>query len=192
MRPTPVNEEIELDPKEYIFSSTDLRGVINWGNRYFVQISGYNFNELIGKPHNILRHPDMPRVAFKLMWETIQKGDEFVAVVKNMAKSGKYYWVVARIVPIRDEKTNEITGYTAYRRAACKKIQEAVTPLYAELLRIEKEHHNNMFESEQYLKDLLAKEGVTYDEFIKDLIEKNETSANFFGRVKKVFSFGGK
>ncbi|MEA2111286.1 MAG: PAS domain-containing protein [Campylobacterota bacterium] len=90
-RPDPVNEEIVLDPKQYIVSKTDRKGVIEYGNEYFVEISGYKESELIGTPHNLIRHPDMPKVAFKMMWERILKGENFIAIVKNLAKDGRYY-----------------------------------------------------------------------------------------------------
>jgi PAS domain S-box-containing protein len=89
-KPTPIDEEIKLDPKKYIISSTDAKGLITDVNDYFVEISGYSKDELIGKPHNIIRHPDMPKVVFKLMWEQLKSGHDILALVKNLAKDGRY------------------------------------------------------------------------------------------------------
>ena len=84
-RPTPINQEIKLNEKRYIVSKTDPKGIITFANPYFCMICGYSELELLGQPHNIIRHPDMPRIAFKLMWDTIQQGKDFTAVVKNLA-----------------------------------------------------------------------------------------------------------
>ena len=92
-RPTPKDEEIELDPKRYLVSETDEKGIITYVNDYFIEVSGYSKEELIGQPHSILRHPDMPKVIFKLLWETIQTGHNINAVIKNLAKDGRYYWI---------------------------------------------------------------------------------------------------
>jgi aerotaxis receptor len=130
-RPEPIDEEFKLE-QGLIVSSTDLKGIITYANRKFCEIAGYSREELIGKNHNIVRHPDMPRAAFKELWETIQSGKEWTGVVKNLRKDGKYYWVYSHIVPI--EKEGEIVGYTAARRPASQnEINEAI-PLYRELL----------------------------------------------------------
>ena len=90
-QPTPLNEAIKLDKHKYIMSRTDTKGNIEFGNDYFFKISGYSPQELIGKPHNIIRHPDMPKVVFKLMWDRIQSGQNIFAIVKNLAKDGRFY-----------------------------------------------------------------------------------------------------
>ena len=74
-KPTPIDEEIVLDPKRYIVSETDAKGKITFCNDYFIEVAGYSKEELIGVPHNIVRHPDMPKVVFKLLWETISQGN---------------------------------------------------------------------------------------------------------------------
>lgn len=100
-RPAPTQKETFFDFDELFFSRTDLHGVIRFGNEVFVRISGYSREEMIGAPHNIIRHPDMPRSVFKLFWDTIQKGLPIVAYVKNMSASGNHYWVLAAAFPIR-------------------------------------------------------------------------------------------
>ena len=88
-KPTPLDVEIELDSKRYIVSETDETGKITFANDYFMEVSGYSQEELIGKPHSIVRHPDMPKVVFKLLWQTISAGKNINAVVKNLAKDGR-------------------------------------------------------------------------------------------------------
>lgn len=82
---------------ELIVSRTDLNGKITYANETFAQISGYEIDELIGKPHNIVRHPDMPHSIFKTLWETIQRGEMWKGYVKNLRKDGGYYWVYAEV-----------------------------------------------------------------------------------------------
>lgn len=184
--PTPLDQEIKLDPKRYIVSKTDAKGIIEYGNDYFVEISGYKESELMGKPHNIVRHPDMPKVAFKLMWERISKGDNFVAIVKNMAKDGRYYWVFTEFEPKVDALSNEIKGYTAFRKAAPQKAVDAITPIYKKLLEIEAE--GGVEASEKYLKGFLEENRTTYDEFINDLVGNKGLFKAFFSMMKKLFS----
>ena len=96
----PKNIESVFLPDEMFFSTTDLKGIILSGNDVFIRVSKFSKEELIGKPHNIIRHPDMPRIVFKLLWDYIQSGKPIVAYVKNIAKDGSYYWVLATVVPI--------------------------------------------------------------------------------------------
>ena len=119
----PVNKEYFFD-ETAIVSQTDLKGVITYANRSFSKISGYSISELVGKPHNIVRHPDMPKVVFEKMWNTLKAGQVWNGLVKNLRKDGKYYWVNSEILPIRDNN-NSITGYIAARKAASREdIQE--------------------------------------------------------------------
>jgi PAS domain S-box-containing protein len=184
-RPTPINKEIELNPKHYIVSKTDPKGIIEYGNDYFVEISGYKENELIGHPHNIIRHPDMPRVIFKLMWERISKGDNILALVKNLAKDGRYYWVVTEFEPKIDKLTNDIISYTAFRKAAPKKAVEAITPVYKKLLEIEAE--GGMDASEKYLRGFFEDKGTSYDDYINKTVGNTGAFRLFFVAMKKLF-----
>ena len=138
IKPIPIDEEIVLDPKRYIVSETDEKGKITFVNDYFMEVSGYNKEELMGKAHNIVRHPDMPKVVFKLLWETISQGKNINAVVKNLAKDGRYYWIFTEFESRKDADTNEIIGYHADRKAISKHVLEIIANLYAELLEVEK------------------------------------------------------
>jgi len=116
---TPIDEEYFVNAN-VIISQTDLKGVITYANRAFCEASGYKRDELVGKAHNIIRHPAMPRAAFAKMWETIAGGQAWNGLVKNLRKDGKFYWVDTEILPIVDEEEN-ITGYIAARKEASRK-----------------------------------------------------------------------
>ncbi len=113
-RPEPIDEEVLFDGRSLI-SETDLKGVITFVNRKFVEMTGYSKQEAVGQPHSILRHPDMPKAAFEQMWKIIKEGKTWEGYVKNLRKDGKYYWVVVTIVPKKDEDGN-IIGYIASRK----------------------------------------------------------------------------
>ena len=157
LKPTPKNEEIELDPKRYIVSETDEKGRITFANDYFKEVSGYSDEELIGKPHNIVRHPDMPKVVFKLLWETIKQGKNINAVLKNLAKDGRYYWIFTEFEIRRDTDTGDIIGYHAARKTISKHVIEIISDLYTKLLDIEKSQ--GVEASEKYLIEFLKDKG---------------------------------
>ncbi len=152
-----IDEEIELDPKRYIVSETDAKGKITYCNDYFIEVCGYTKDELIGKPHNIVRHPDMPKVVFKLLWETIKQGKNINAVVKNKAKDGRYYWIFTEFEIRRDTDTQEIIGYHAARKSISKHVIDVIAQLYSELLEIEKT--DGIDASEKYLIAFLKDKG---------------------------------
>ena len=156
-KPTPRDEEIPLDPKRYIVSETDEKGKITYVNDYFMEVSGYSEDELIGKPHSIVRHPDMPKVVFKLLWETIQQGKNINAVVKNLAKDGRYYWIFTEFEIRKNTDTGEIIGYHASRKTISKHVIEIIADLYAKLLEIEKTE--GVDASEKYLIAFLKEKG---------------------------------
>jgi PAS domain S-box-containing protein len=185
-RPEPIDKEIELDPKRYIMSKTDPKGVIEYGNEYFVEISGYKESELIGRPHNIIRHPDMPKIVFKLMWDRLENRKNIYALVKNLAKSGRYYWVMTDFDVKINKATDETVGYFAYRRAAPKQAVKQAEKLYAKLVEIEKER--GMDGSEKYLLGFLEERGQTYDQFIDDITKNNGLIKLWFKAMKKFFS----
>ena len=156
-RPTPVDKEIELDPKRYLVSETDEKGIITYANDYFMEVSGYSKEELIGQPHNILRHPDMPKVIFKLLWQTIKSGKNINAVVKNLAKDGRYYWIFTEFEIRKDTDSGKIIGYHASRKAVSTHIVEIISELYGKLLEMEKLY--SIDASERQLKVLLKDKG---------------------------------
>ena len=133
-RPTPIDEQYTFEDG-IIISETDLKGLITYANRRFCEISGYEKNELKGKTHNIVRHPDMPKSLFQNMWETIQAGKSWVGTVKNLRKDGKYYWVYTFISPIF--KDDKLVGYTAARKPASESEIEEAELLYQKSLQKE-------------------------------------------------------
>lgn len=132
----PTQAERRLGDEDFIVSKTDAKGIIVYANRIFIGISGYSEADLIGSQHNIIRHPDMPRSIFKLLWETIAAGQEFMGYVKNMARDGSFYWVLATVTPDRDAAHN-IVGYTSVRRKPRTEAVQAAAALYAAMLAAE-------------------------------------------------------
>ena len=130
-RPTPIDEEYTF-ADGVIISETDLRGVITFANRKFVEISGYSKAELLGKPHNIIRHPDMPKAAFKELWDTIQQDKEWHGLVKNLRKDGRYYWVDTFIKPVF--RGGKKVGYIAARHPAKRMDVLSIMNKYAQML----------------------------------------------------------
>jgi len=131
-KPTPVNKEYTFEGR-VIISQTDSEGVITYANRKFGEVSGYSVNELIGKPHNIIRHPDMPKALFQRVWETIKGGHAWNGLIKNLRKDGLYYWVDAEILPILDEHM-QVTGYISAQKAASRKDIKENEELYNKML----------------------------------------------------------
>ena len=133
-----VDQEVPFPDGRLIVSCTDPQGTITQVNQSFVDMSGYTYDELMGMPHAILRHPDMPAVAFKGLWDTVQKGETWQGYVKNLRKDGCYYWVKATVIP--NIRSGELVGYTSVRRKPSRKKVEECTALYAEMLQSE---HNS-------------------------------------------------
>ena len=168
-KPAPLDIEIPLDPKRYIVSETDANGKITYCNDYFKEISGYSDEELIGTPHNIVRHPDMPRVVFKLLWETISTGTNINAVVKNLAKDGRFYWIFTEFEMRKDTDTGEIIGYHASRKSISKHVIEVIAGLYKELLEVEQK--DGIEASEKHLYVLLKEIGddITFANMLEEI-----------------------
>lgn len=165
----PTGRETFFQPSELIVSKTDLKGRITYANGVFRRMAGYSERELLGQPHSIIRHPDMPRSAFKLLWDTIEARREIFAFVKNMARSGDHYWVFAHVTPSFDAK-GQMTGYHSNRRVPDRAMLEsAIIPLYAEVLRIERSHVNGkeaLAAGYKALTDFVASTKVSYDELM--------------------------
>ncbi len=161
-----------FDEDEYIVSKTDLKGRMTYTNDVFLRIAGYTEKEFKNQPHSIIRHPDMPRSVFALLWETIQAGHEIFAYVLNRSKNGDHYWVLAHVSPSRDA-SGEITGYHSTRRVPERSIvEDKIKPLYEQLLAEESKHSNRkdgMESGMKMLRNLLAEHNIGYDEFIATL-----------------------
>lgn len=125
-------QEYVLKSDDFLVSQTDEKGTILFANDDFCKIAGYSLDELVGKPHNVVRHRDMPRAAFKDLWETVKKGKIWTGYVKNKTKDGGYYWVYATVYPMQDAITNQ-TRYMSCRRKPSKEEIEAAEALYKTL-----------------------------------------------------------
>ena len=168
----PTGKELFFDRNEIIVSKTDSKGRITYANQVFMRLAGYNEDEVLSSPHNLVRHPDMPRCVFKLLWDTIQAGGEIFAYVVNMAKNGDHYWVFAHVTPTFDSSGN-VVGFHSNRRVPNRDVLESVIkPLYKQLIDIENSCNNKidgMEKSFQTVLEILEEKGVSYDEFIFSL-----------------------
>jgi len=124
-------DEWYFNEKSYILSETDARGLILYANDIFCDIAGYTIDELIGQPHNIVRHPDMPRIAFQGLWDDIQSKGFWNGTVKNLRKDGAYYWVDATV--IRKIAVNGEVTYLSIRRVPTRSVVESCISLYSDL-----------------------------------------------------------
>jgi PAS domain S-box-containing protein len=169
VRPTGVEQM--LGDEELIVSKTDLKGRITYANDVFIRMARYPARELIGAPHSIIRHPDMPRCVFKLLWDTIEAKQEIFAYVVNLAGDGSHYWVFAHVTPTFDIRGN-IIGYHSNRRRPEQASLEKVKPIY-KLLRDEEACHANakdgMRASFDMMIEFLKQQGLAYDEFVLSL-----------------------
>ena len=129
------SDEWFFSSDQYILSETDEKGFILYANDVFCQLAGYTLEELVGQPHNIIRHPDMPRIAFKGLWDDIASKGFWTGIVKNLRKDGAYYWVHA--TALRKVSSSGKVTYLSIRRVADRADIEACTTLYAELKRDE-------------------------------------------------------
>ncbi|GFD82793.1 PAS domain-containing protein [Tenacibaculum mesophilum] len=166
-KPVPIDTEIKLNDNAILLSITDTRGVIEYCNEDFVNSCGYEVHELAGSGHNIVRHPDMPKIIFKLMWQRLKEKKNMVAFVKNLAKSGRYYWVMTDFI-VKENEKGEVTHYKGIRKAAPKKAINEITPLYKKLLEIE--GLKDVEASEKFLTGFLDAKNTDYDTYVEYLI----------------------
>ena len=184
IRPLPTNKEIILDPKKVIISKTDKKGVIQYANDYFIEISGYSKAELLHKPHNIIRHPDMPKVVFKILWEKLHKGENIYAVIKNLTKNGDFYWVVTKFETSYDENGN-IVSHTARRKTVPEKVKQIANSIYKTIVAIEKIDPKL---AEESFYETLEKYQLTYDDFFVELsgMSEEEVTRYFFDEKQNI------
>ncbi|MCR2122496.1 PAS domain-containing protein [Campylobacter upsaliensis] len=160
-------KEIVLADDTLITSKTDLRGDIIYANDDFLKYAGYTMDEILYKPHSIVRHEDMPRTVFKCLWDYITKGHEIFAFVKNKAKSGDYYWVFANVTASFDEGGNIINYYSVRRKPNAKALEQ-IKPLYRELLKFEQ---MGLDRDVEFLRDFCKNSHKSYNELIFSLQE---------------------
>ena len=166
IRPTGVERTFLED--EIIVSKTDVKGIITYANRTFLNVAMYTEQEVLGQPHSIIRHPDMPRCVFKLLWDTLERGNEIFAYVKNMAKNGAYYWVFAHVTPTFGP-SRTVIGYHSNRRKPDRHQIQTAEELYRKLKQEEARHSDwkeGMVASTEMLLQTVAANKVEYDEFV--------------------------
>lgn len=167
----PTGRQRTFGEDEIIVSKTDLKGRITYANEVFLRLASYREEDLLGQPHNIIRHPDMPACVFKLLWDTISAGREIFAYVLNLASNGDEYWVHAHITPSYDA-AGTLVGYHSNRRTPDAAALEKIKPIYAVLLAEERKHENKkegLAAGQWKLNALLAESGKSYDELVWSL-----------------------
>ncbi len=166
-----VNNEILMKDDDFIVSKTDTKGKITYCNRVFMEIAGYSEAEILGKPHNMIRHPDMPRAVFRLLWKTLQQGNEFFGLVKNKTKNGGFYWTFANVTPSYDNQ-KKLLGYYSVRRKPERSSIDTISKIYQQMIQEEARHNNAkqaLDASTAILLDIVNTSGKEYNEFIIEL-----------------------
>lgn len=164
----PTGVERTFDVDEIIVSKTDTKGIITYANEVFCRISGYREEEILGRPHNMVRHPEMPRAIFKLLWDTIGSGHEIFAYVVNLASDGSHYWVLAHVTPSFGADGG-IVGYHSNRRCPDRGAVAKARSLYADLCAVERRHadpREAVAASTDALRAHLDGLGRSYDEMV--------------------------
>ena len=173
-RPTPIDREVQWDKTKTLISETDVKGTITNVNDVFCAVAHYSASELIGQPHNLIRHPDMPKLIFKLLWDNLKVGNNFVGVIKNLAKTGEYYWVVTDFEMRRDAMGN-ITHYIGRRKSVPEAaINNYLAPFYESLLNMEKIVGVEL--SSRFFKNYLTKQGKDYIDFVISIMSENQNA----------------
>ena len=159
-----------LGENDLIVSKTDLTGKIIYANKIFMDISDYTEGEVLGSPHSMIRHPEMPRAIFKLLWQTLESGEEIFAYVVNRCKNGDHYWVYAHVTPSFDVN-GKIIGYHSSRRAPKRDSVNAIVKIYDELRAIEQAggRKEGLLSSSLALEKRLQDINSTYEKFVTTL-----------------------
>lgn len=171
-RTAPSGVERTFGRDEIIVTTTDLQGRITYANEVFCRVSAFDEADVIGKPHNLIRHPDMPAGVFKLLWDRLQAGQELFAFVVNVAGDGAHYWVFAHVTPTFDAH-GTIIGYHSNRRLPSRTALGAIVPLYREIRAHEAGFSRATDASAaglSFLHERLAGLGMTYDEWVWSLV----------------------
>lgn len=179
-----LTKELVVNINSSYATSTNKDGIIISISKDFEEISGYTKNELLGKNHNIVRHPDMPQIIFKLMWESLENGDEFIGFILNHSKNGEYYWLATKTYLFSKDKDGR-RKYFSYKYAMSSRARHHMSKLYATLLKEEKE--GGIEASEIYLYEYLAFRGVSFDEYMKTFLDGSGLFKTGFFMARKLF-----
>lgn len=166
-----IKHEIKCARQEVIVSRTDTKGNIVYCNPTFLTVNGFKSSEVIKHPHSIVRHPDMPKSIFQIIWSIIEQGLPIQAVIKNKTNDGHYYWTLMTIKAQRD-RDNKIISYVAYGKQAPDVVINKIEPLYKIMKEIEEEV--DIDAALEYLESYLREENLTYAQYIKKLNKNRE------------------
>lgn len=166
----PIDREVTVAEDGFIVSKTDTTGRLTYINRAFMEVSGFVETELLGQQHNIIRHPDMPRGVFHLLWHELKANREFFGYVKNLCKDGAYYWVFANVTPDFDERGN-LRGYYSVRRKPNATAVQTIEPIYRRMLEEEAsgDRKSAPNRSVKILEDFIAEQNQSYFQFMQSL-----------------------
>jgi PAS domain S-box-containing protein len=169
---TPTDVEHEVKDVDIVVSKGNEAGDITYANPIFFKLAGYTQGELLDKPHSLIRHPDMPKIIFKYLWDMLQAGKDVKAFVKNLSKDGGFYWVIAH-VKVATNPDGSFRNYVSTRKAMSKSARAVIEPLYKQLLEAEKS--GGMKESLTVLEAFLKDNGASLATF-NDAMEKIQNS----------------
>lgn len=170
MKQEAMDIEKEVQSIDLIVSKSDAEGNITYANPIFMKISGYKQGELYDEPHSILRHPDMPKVIFKYLWENIQEGRDVTAYVKNLCKDGGFYWVLAT-VKMAKNPDGSFRNFMSTRRCITQSAKEKIDALYSTLLELEKSDGLEASENalNNYLKQNSVNDTVSFNKLMLEI-----------------------
>ncbi len=178
------SKEIIINKNDVLVTRTNHSGIINYANDTFLRITGFSEDEVINHPHNIIRHPDMPKVIFYLMWKNIKKRKNIIAIVKNYTKNKDYYWV-ATDFKHEEDFSGAIKNYVAYRRPINQDNIKVIEKLYSNLLEIEKT--TGIEASIKYFNRYLKDKDMEYNEFIADILVEPPLTQILMKKIKSLF-----
>ncbi len=168
IKATPTNVEHPLKKDDLIVTKTDIKGRITYANKTFLDICSFEETDVLDQPHNVIRHPDMPKAVFRMLWDVLKRGDEFFGVVKNLCSDGGYYWVFANITPSFDP-SGKVVGYFSVRRHVEKELIGIMENLYKQMVQEENRYKDDkkaIEASTKILTDFIDEQGVSYNEYI--------------------------
>jgi len=178
------SKEIIINKNDVLVTRTNHSGIINYANDSFLRVTGFTEDEVIGQPHNIIRHPDMPKVIFYFMWKNIKKRKNVIAIVKNYTKNKDYYWV-ATDFKHEEDFSGAIKNYVAFRRPINQDNIKIIEALYSNLLEIEKT--TGIDASIKYFNRYLKEKGMEYNDFILDILVEPPLTQIFMQKIKNLF-----
>lgn len=162
--PEAIDEELNWDKTRILTANTDPFGYIEYANQAFMNTCGYEVDEVIGQSYSMFYHPTMPKVIFKIMWDQLKAGKGYAAIIKNLSKSGAYYWLFTEIEVVKNDKGEVLKFHSKERSVPAEIIKKYIDPLYSNLLKIE--NANDLEVAESYLNFFLNVIQKTYLDYM--------------------------